>query len=153
MIAIGTQMRDPINSGLTRWRMGVLNKQMDAVAELGRIPSVSIRFSLSMEMSRLTRDGIAEPVSRDQILRRKRGQGNINFPCSADHEQNWQPYPVDPYSCYMCDHIIGEKPIVILYTYINRYAGTPESHLNVMTFIILPDWGLLRRSRCVQIFL
>ena len=27
-----------------------------------------IRFSLSMEMSRLTRDGTAEPVSRDQIL-------------------------------------------------------------------------------------
>ena len=28
---------------------------------------------------------------------------------------------------------IGKKPNVILYTYINRYAGTPESHLNVMT--------------------
>ena len=40
----------------------------------------------------------------DQILRRERGQGNIHFPCSADHEQDWQPYPVDPYSCYMCDH-------------------------------------------------
>ena len=55
-------------------------------------------------MSRLTRDGIAEPVSRDQILRRERGQGNIYFPCSADHVEDWQPYPVDPYSCYMCDH-------------------------------------------------
>ena len=31
------------------------------------------RFSLSLEMSRLTRDGTAEPVSRDQILRRERG--------------------------------------------------------------------------------
>ena len=59
---------------------------------------VSTRFSLSMEMSRLTRDGTAEPVSRDQILRRERGQGNIHFPCSADHVQDWQPYPVDPYS-------------------------------------------------------
>ena len=55
-------------------------------------------------MSRLTRDGIAEPGLRDQILRRERGQGNIHFPCSADHEQDWQSYPVDPYSCYMCDH-------------------------------------------------
>ena len=27
----------------------------------------------------LTRDGTAEPVSRDQILRRERGQGNIHF--------------------------------------------------------------------------
>ena len=49
-----------------------------------------------MEMKRLTRDGTAEPVSRDHFFRRERGQGNINFHCSADHEQDWQPYPVDP---------------------------------------------------------
>ena len=57
-------------------------------------------------MNSLTRDGTAEPVPRDQILGRERGQGNIHFPCSADHEQdsNWQPYLVDSYSCYMCDH-------------------------------------------------
>ena len=55
-------------------------------------------------MSRLTRDGTAEPVSRDLILRHARGQGNINFPCSADHEQDWQPYPVDPYSAICDDH-------------------------------------------------
>ena len=61
------------------------------------------RFSLSMEMSRLTRDGTAQPVSRDQILRHARGQGNVHFPCSADHEQDWQPYLVDSYSaiCYV----------------------------------------------------
>ena len=47
-------------------------------------------------MNRVTRDGMAEPVSRDQILRRERGQQNVHFPCSADHEQDWQPYPVDP---------------------------------------------------------
>ena len=56
-------------------------------------------------MSRLTRDGTAEPVSRDEILRRERRQENTIFPCSADHVQDWQPYPVDPYSCYMRDHI------------------------------------------------
>ena len=55
-------------------------------------------------MSRLTRDGTAEPVSRDQILRHARGQGNVHFPCSADHEQDWQPYPVDPYSAICDDH-------------------------------------------------
>ena len=55
-------------------------------------------------MRRLTRDGTAERFSRDQILRHERGQGNIHFSCSADHVQDWQPYPVDPYSCYMCDH-------------------------------------------------
>ena len=56
-------------------------------------------------MSRLTGDGTAEPVSRDQILRHARGQGNVHFPCSADHEQDWQPYPVDPYSA-ICDYHI-----------------------------------------------
>ena len=34
--AIGTQLRDPINSGLTRWRMAI--SYMDAAAELGRHP-------------------------------------------------------------------------------------------------------------------
>ena len=52
-------------------------------------------------MSMPTRDGTAEPVSRYQILRRERGQGNIHFPCSAHHEQGWQPYQDDPYSCYV----------------------------------------------------
>ena len=74
---------------------------MDAAAELGRNP---VRFSLSMEMSRLARDETAEPVSRDQILRCERGQEIMHFPCSADYEQDWQPSPVDLYSCYICDH-------------------------------------------------
>ena len=66
-------------------------------------------------MSRLTRDGTAEPVSRDQILRHARGQGNINFPCSADHEQDWQPYPVDPYSMLY---------VMTIHTYIHTYIHT-----------------------------
>ena len=52
------------------------------------------RYSLSMEMSRLTRDGAAEPVSRDQIPRREQGQGKTNFlifPVQLDPEQDWQP--------------------------------------------------------------
>ena len=85
---------------------------MDAAAELGRNP-VSTRFSLSMEMSRLTRVGTAEPVSRDQILRHERGQENIHFSCSVDHVQDWQPYLVDPYSCYMCDHTYIQCIVVL----------------------------------------
>ena len=34
MNAIDTQLRDLINSGLARWRVVVLNKQIDAAAEL-----------------------------------------------------------------------------------------------------------------------
>ena len=55
-------------------------------------------------MGRVARDGTAEPVSQDQILRRERGNGNIvRFPCSADHKQDWQPYPVDLYSAIIYD--------------------------------------------------
>ena len=109
---------------------GGLNKYMAPPRNSGGIPQVSTRFSLSMEMSRLTRDGTAETVSRDQVLRHERGQGNIHFPCSADNEQDWQPYPVDPYSCYICDHTYIVKRIVLKYddnsaieSYKNRGLG------------------------------
>ena len=63
---------------------------MNATEEIVRNPvsKHQIPFSLSMEMSGLTRDGTVESVSRDQILRCERGQGNSTFPCSADHEQD-----------------------------------------------------------------
>ena len=67
-----------------------------------------------MELSRLTRDGTAKSVSRDQILRREWRQGNIHFPCSTDHEQDGQPYLVDPYSCYMCYHIYIYIYVIII---------------------------------------
>ena len=53
---------------------------MDAAAEFERNPVSSTRFSRSMEMSRLTRDGTAEPVSRDQILRRNADRIFFIFP-------------------------------------------------------------------------
>ena len=61
-----------------------------------------------------TRDGTAESVSRDQILRRERGKGKVHFPCSADLEQDWQPYPVDPYSA-----IINDDHTYMIHTYIH----------------------------------
>ena len=32
------------------------------------------------------------------------GTGEYYFPCSADHEQDWQPYPVEPYSAICDEH-------------------------------------------------
>ena len=80
-------------------------------------------------MSRLTRDGTAGPVSRDQILRREREQGNGYFPCSADHEQDWQPYPVDPYSCYVCD-----------YTYMHNIFSL-EDGLGTVSVVLFPVYS------------
>ena len=60
---------------------GFINRRRRGTWEESVITQVSTRFSLSnMEMTRLTRDGTAEPVSRDQILRHARGQGDIIFP-------------------------------------------------------------------------
>ena len=81
-------------------------------------------------MSRLTRDGTAEPVSRDQILRHARGQGNVHFPCSADHEQDWQPFPVDPYSAicdnhtyiHTCTPQFGSNRSFFMETYVLEYT-------------------------------
>ena len=75
-------------------------------------------------MSRLTRDGTAEPVSRDQVFRHARGQRIIHFSSSADHEQDWQPYPVDPYSAIRDDHTYIHIHTCIhtyIYTYIPTY--------------------------------
>ena len=84
---------------------------MDAAAELGRNPvsKHQIQPEYGDEQADAGRD--CRTRLRDQILRHARGQGNIHFPCSADHEQDWQPYPVDPYSAICDDH-----------TYIHTYG-------------------------------
>ena len=58
---------------------------------------------------------MVELVSRDQILMRKRGQRTIHFPSSADHEQDWQPYPVDPYFAICNDYTYMH---IYIYAYI-----------------------------------
>ena len=72
------------------------------------------RSSLSMEISRLTRDGTAEPVSRDQILRREHGQGNKISPVQLTTCRNGNLNRLihTHSSFYMCDHTL------YIYTYI-----------------------------------
>ena len=84
-------------------------------------------------MSRLTRDGTAEPLSRDQILRRERGQGRkCSFFLFADdgHEQDWQPYPVDPSLAIYDEHI---------YIYIIIHSWSALSEEFGSTGIIIVD--------------
>ena len=82
-------------------------------------------------MSRLTRNGTAESVSRNKFLRRERGQRKKKIPCSADHKQDWRPYPVDLYYAGSPDHTIhtvgcidstkqeqGLSTLIILYIFI-----------------------------------
>ena len=69
-------------------------------------------------MIRLTRDKTGA-VSRDQTLRRERGQGNDNFPCLADHEQ------VDNRLIYTLLYKVCDD-----YTYIHTYI-----HTHIHTYI------------------
>ena len=69
----------------------------------GEIPRLSTRFSLSMENEQANagRDGrtcLARPNSQPRT-----GTGKCSLSCLADHEQDWQPYPIDPYSA-IYDH-------------------------------------------------
>ena len=116
MNAIGTQLRDPINSGLTRCCMAVLNKKMNAVAELGRT-----RFSLSMEMSRLMRD------SRDQILRRERGQEILFFPVQLTTSRIGNLNRLI-HTLAVCVTIISGRNPPILCTLTVWMCASPEAH-------------------------
>ena len=86
MNAIDMHLRDPINSGLTRWRMVVLLKLMDAAAEIGRNPVSKHHIHPEHRDEQADAGRTAEPLSRDKRFRRERGQINIHFPCSDDHE-------------------------------------------------------------------
>ena len=90
--------------------MEVINEKMDAAPELGRNPvsKHQIQPEYGDEQADAGRDcrtSLARPNS--QTLTRT---GKFSFPSSADNVQDWQPYPVDPYSCYVCDHTyVGDK--------------------------------------------
>ena len=82
----------------------------DAAAELGRNPvskhQIQPEYGDEQADDAVRRDCRRNPSRETKFSgANERGHGNIHVSCSADHVQDWQPYPVDPYSCYMmCDH-------------------------------------------------
>ena len=82
---------------------------MDDDAKSGRSPASKHKFSLSVKIGQADagRDGrlcLARPNSQT-----RKGL--------ADHEQDWQPYPVDPYSAMNIHTYIQQKYIPgIIYT-------------------------------------
>ena len=92
----------------------------------------------SMEMSKLTRDGTAKPVSRDQILRRERGERTIHFPCSAaDHEQDWQPCPVA--RAIHTNIVLHTHTAVVTHIYIYIYAYYTTTTVNHARMYMSPN--------------
>ena len=102
---------------------------MDTAAELGRNPVSEHQIQPEYEdeqtdAGRDYRTRLATPNSQTRTWT----QVNINFPCSADHEQDWQPNRVDPYSCYICVTI----------------RRRPDSHITCVLFC----FSLLFTWRC-----
>ena len=76
---------------------------MDAAAELGRNPvsKQQIQPEYGDEQADAGRDcrtRLARPNSQARTW-----TGKCLFSLFSDHEKDGQPYPVDPYSFYMCD--------------------------------------------------
>ena len=73
---LGTQLRDPINSGLTRWRMAVLDNYMDAAAELGRNPGSKnqIQPEYGDEQADAVRDGRTRLARSNSQARTRTGK-------------------------------------------------------------------------------
>lgn len=72
-------------------------------------------------MRGLTWDGITEPNSRDQSRRWEEDSG-FYLPCSANHDQDWQAYPVVPF-----------LPITTLVTLAKGSINPVEMHDSVFT--------------------
>ena len=115
---IETQLRGLINSGLTRcWLTVTIDGWRPRKREKSiKCTNQSDSACWVWRMSGLTLDGTAEPVPRDQILRRERGLGKYNFPCSADREQDWQSSRLT-LLCVMTIHTYR-----YIYTYILLYC-------------------------------
>ena len=106
---------------------------MDAAAESERNPVISTRFSLSVDNEQDDAGQDRQTYLARQTFGHEQGQKN-NCPCSADHEQDWQPYTVDRYSA-MCDDytwppILSQHTYVIHHTNIISGCGKREAHIN-----------------------
>ena len=80
MNAIGTQLRDPINSGLTPWRIAVINEEMDAAAKLGRnlVSKRQIQPEYGDEQADAGRDSCTRLARPNSQARRETGK--YSFP-------------------------------------------------------------------------
>ena len=93
---------------------------MDAAVELGGNPVSKHQIQPEYygdEQADAGRDGwtrLTRPNSQART-----GTGEYYFPCSADHEQDWQPYSVGSYSAICDGH-------TYIHTYMHRRKVTQD---------------------------
>ena len=79
---------------------------MDAVTESGRNPVNESQIqpeSVENERADARRDGQTRLARPNSQVRTETGKNYVS--CSVEHEQDWQPRPVDPYSAEIADYI------------------------------------------------
>ena len=78
---------------------------MDAAADFGRNPvsKHQIQPEYGDEQADAGRDCRTRLARPNSLARTRTGKYPVSL-FRADHVQDWQPYPVDPYSCCMSDH-------------------------------------------------
>ena len=88
---------------------------MGAAAEIGRNPVSKHQVQPEYgEWAGWRGTGLPNPSRETKFSGANGGTGKVHFPCSADHKQDWQPYPVDPYSDAMCDDHTYKHTVITL---------------------------------------
>ena len=86
-------------------------------------------------MSRLARDGIAYPSRETKFSGTNADREIFIFPVQLTACRTGNlTYPVEPYSCYMCDH-----------TYMNAPAGVAQEEAHIFLLRCLPSFFIARR--------
>ena len=71
------------------------------------------------------RDGRTRLARSNSQTRTGTGKHSLSFPCPADHEQDWQPYSVDPYPA-SADHTNIPKLELYMHTHMLGHDTTPS---------------------------
>ena len=107
MNAIGTQLRDPINLALMQWWLTVY---VVAVVEIGRNPVSKHYIQAKCGECAGWRKMRRPNLSRQTKFSGANGEREkCIFLSSAKNEQDWQPYPVDPYYAESADHAYPDR--------------------------------------------
>ena len=116
---------------------------MDAVAQLGRNlgSKDQIQSEYGDEQADAGRDCrtcLARPNSQ---ARTRTGK--------ADDEQDWQPYPIDPYSCYCAVYSIPVQVIIRTYIIVRAGEGLSQAKSPAICFLS-PSIGIQPEHRCID---
>ena len=69
---------------------------------VGVVPSVQSKLSRALHAHRGKK--LLQDLQTQESAATKRAMVRLRGARETDHEQDWQLYPVDPYSCSMRDH-------------------------------------------------